>query len=73
MLTKFRKTLAFTTSHYNGNHFVIVMDNAAGRKGRYTTLMWRTGERAKIIGRELTLNHSKQIIDKMMPNYQRLI
>lgn len=57
-----KRCKAFHTEHDNGDHFLIAYDYASGRKNRYTTLVWRVGETARIIGRELTLGQSKQIV-----------
>lgn len=60
--TKPKRCKAFHITHDNGNHFLIVYDYAAGCRNRYTTLVWRVGKTAKIIGRELTLAHSERIV-----------
>jgi hypothetical protein len=62
-----RPCKAFHDEHDNGDHFLIAYDYASGRKNRYTTLVWRVGKKAKIIGRELTLGESKTIVK----NYPR--
>lgn len=53
---------AFHTENANGDHFLIAYDYNSGRRHRYTTFVWRVGRRARIIGRELTLGHSKKIV-----------
>ena len=54
--------IAFHMEHSNGDHFLIAKDYFSGRN-RFTTFVWRVGRNAKIIGRELTLAESRQIVD----------
>jgi hypothetical protein len=53
---------AFHEEHDNGNHFLIAYDYNAGRRNRYTVLVWRVGKTAKIIGRELPLGQAKKVV-----------
>ena len=62
-MTVFRPCKAFHAEHDNGDHFLITYDYAAGRKGRYTVLVWRVGKMARIIGRELPLGFAKRIVN----------
>lgn len=58
-----RCKVAYYDCHDNGNHFLVVYDHMAGRKDRYTVFVWRVGKTAKIIGRELPLDHARRIVD----------
>jgi hypothetical protein len=63
MKSNFQKAKSFRLSHDNGDHFIITYDYAAGMKNRYTVIVWRSGNNAKIIGRELPIGLAKKIVD----------
>ncbi len=58
---KFKSAKSYRAVTDNGTHFLITYDYGAGCRGRYTTLKWRLGKKATIIGRELTLGYSKRL------------
>lgn len=58
---KFKPAKSYRAVADNGTQFLITYDYAAGKRGRYTTLKWKSGKTADIIGRELPLGHSKRI------------
>ena len=61
-MDKMKRCKAFLIEHQNGNNFIIIYDYNSGKQNRYTTLVWRVGRTGKVIGRELTLGHSRQIV-----------
>ena len=46
----------------NGDNYLITYDHTAGVKNRYTVLLWRSGRKATIIGKELPLGFSKKLV-----------
>ena len=75
MKSTFRPAKTFRCTHDNGDHFLVSHDYAAGKKNRYTVLVWRVGRTAKIIGRELSLGHAKLVVEhwpKRVPENVRL-
>ena len=48
-----RRVSAYQTTHDNGDTFTVVYDYASGRKNVYTVFKHRTGQAARIIGREI--------------------
>jgi hypothetical protein len=61
MNSRFQKAKSFRSSHDNGDHFIITYDYAAGKKNRYTVIVWKLGK-AKIIGQELQLGFAKKVV-----------
>lgn len=63
---KFKIAKSYRAVTDSGTHFLITYDYAAGKRNRYTTLKWKSGKKADIIGRELPLRHSKSICGKSL-------
>lgn len=62
---------ADTTASDDGRHYAIVYDHNAGRPDRYTVLVWdlgiyKNGNLARVIGRELPLGLARDIVRKHM-------
>lgn len=63
---KFKSAKSYRAVADNGTYFLITYDYASGKRGRYTTLKWRSGKTASILGRELPLGHSKRLCGKKL-------
>ncbi len=63
---KFKRAKSYRAVANDGTHFLITYDYMAGKRNRYTTLKWRLGKKADIIGRELTLGYSKKLCRKKL-------
>jgi hypothetical protein len=63
---KFKRCKSFWFTADNGDHYLIAYDYAAGRRNRYTTIVYRVGRTARIIGRELTFGYSKTLVAKRL-------
>jgi len=68
------KSQVFSYNRVNNNYlYLIVVDPMSGRKGRYTTyrVSLKGTKTVKLIGRELPLATSKELIQRFIDNKDR--